>query len=188
MSNNELDSTMIEMISDFVDKIYNNGKKNSSKMNTIVFPCENIHSILDSENFTIIINYDFIKLNRFTIVSKCPIILKLIHRIKSAIIKIKKDILSISHGYKNLITRFSVTESEILINHFNIDYFYKLLVKFIRNLKKIILEITNLFTFVRDNFITTDRIINKYKSDIIDIQTLLIINISDMKSKLNDIN
>jgi hypothetical protein len=205
ISNNQ-DSEMLEMIYNAVDSYCNEKNKQikiacnlslekrkgakkeikDKSIKFVSFPHKIFLEIFNNVNFSIIVNFNFNNISIFNY----PNILKNIDIVEQIIIELKKEISNIIDCYNSIIKSYNPKESEIIINHFNINYLYKLIIKFETNLKKVNIILNIVKCIIDDiNISIKEKIrqIEDKKKDLILLHQIVDISYKDIITKCNDI-
>jgi hypothetical protein len=172
-----------KIVNDFLEK---NGIDNKNKK-TIMFPHEKINSILNNKIFNILYNYNIKSINRFSILYEYKQLSTILNEVKSLMRKIKRPVLAILEEYKIVLNACDVKESAVLINYFNIHYFYTLISKLLKLGYNLANSLEKLYTTVKEKFIISNDLIDDMRNNILYIFMIIKINLKDINTKLFDI-
>jgi len=149
----KLDKEMINTICNIVNE-YCDINKISAKITTkksksilVSFPHKTILEILNNKSFLTTIHFNFNNINLFNIsCSLYPILMGNIDIIKKIMKEFKDEIYLILDCYNSVMTK-NPKQNEIIINHFNMNYLYKLILKFeihIKNMEILLIELKSI--------------------------------------------
>jgi len=133
-----------------------------SKYQIIMFPHIEINKELNNEKIKNLYDCNYL--------ATPNILFKNIHMVILLIKKIKNIVYPILQEYSNIVNKFNIQNNEIIINYFNINYFYKLLIVFLKKVK-----------IMKKLFIKNDIFEVKY------IQNHIKIILNDLNTKIYDI-
>jgi hypothetical protein len=182
-------SSMGDIVDDIVDDIApSNTDSHGECINkTIMFQHEKIDDILNNITMRNLYNYDFKRINKFSVIyqySTISVILKVVDKLMN---KIKNMVYPMLIEYNRLLNNFEVKEDKIIINRFNLDYFYKLILHVLKNSKTLNQLMAQLCKYVKSNFYIDDQKFDKYKNKLIKIHKFVQINLHDLNTKIEDI-
>jgi hypothetical protein len=193
------DSKMLEMIYNVVDSYYieknteikktenKDIKKTENKdIKLISFPHKIFLEIFNNKNILVITHFNFNDINIFNSYTN---ISKNIDMVKQIISELKEEMSNIIDCYNYIITKYEPKDFEVIINHFNLNYLYKLIIKFETNIKKMNI-LLNIIKYIIDTTIPiTEKIqqIEDKKKDLILLHKIVEITHSDILTKCNDI-
>jgi hypothetical protein len=154
---------------------------------TVMFEHEKIDDILNNVTIRNLYNYDFKRINKFSVIyqySTINVILKVVNKLMN---KIKDMVYPILMEYNTLLNIFEVREDKIIINRFNLHYFYKLTLNILKYSKILNQLMVHLCKYVKSNFYIDDQKFDKYKNKLIKIHKFVQINLHDLNTKIEDI-
>jgi len=160
---------------------------NTCKNKTIMFQHEKIDDILNNVTIRNLYNYDFKRINKFSVIyqySTISVILKVVDKLMN---KIKNMVYPMLTQYNSLLNIFDIKEDKIIINRFNLHYFYKLILNVLFCSKTLNRLMVQLCKYVKSNFYIDDQKFDKYKNKLINIHKFIQINLHDLNTKIEDI-
>lgn len=152
---------------------------------TIMFEHEKIDKLLNNITISNLFNYSFININRFNLIYQYPtidLILKIVVKLMNTI---KDMVYPMYMEYNKLLNTFYVKDDKIIINRFNLYYFYKLVLNVLKNINILKKTIDKMCNYIKNNFLIDDNIFDKNK--LINTHKLIKINLHDLNTKLEDI-
>lgn len=157
------------------------------KCKTIMVEHEKINNILNNVTISNLYKYDFSKINKFSVIHRYQTVNIIVKVVIKLINKLKKMIYPILIEYNRLIELFDIKENKIIINRFNINYFYKLILNILNACKFLKKTMRDICEYTKNKFIINEAKFNKFKDKIINIHLFIQIYLRDLSFKLEDI-